>query len=63
MEFDPLHIKVRYCEHAYRCSEDEFGEHYRDLPNYRYLYTDLIVILIVNLYPFRMIETSYSDII
>ena len=27
------------------------------------MYTDLIVILIVKLYPFRMIETSYSDIV
>ena len=38
-------------------------ENIEDLPSYSYICTDLKVILIVNQNPFRMIETSYSDII
>ena len=33
------------------------------ITNYSNMCTNLKVILIVNLYPFRIIETSYSDIV
>ena len=55
MKFDAILIKLRQCEHACKCSEDEFGEHY--------MCTDLKVVLIVNLYPFKIMETSYGDIV
>ena len=56
-----MHISVNMPIDALRMNLENFSG--TCVTSCSYMCTDLKVILIVNLYPFRMIETSYSDII